>query len=57
MKRKMDGIKSFGFITIIAIVLLQCSFATRENEIDGDLKLDLVADEVKEKAQKGKWYE
>ena len=54
MKRKMDGIKSFGFITVIAIVFLQCSFAMRENEIDSHMKFDLVADEVKEKTQKGK---
>ena len=56
MKRNMGGIKSFGYITLGAIVLLQCSIATRKNEIEGDLKLNLVADKVKEKAQKGKWY-
>ena len=54
MKTKLNGIKFFGYFTIIVIVLLKCSFAMRENKLDGDPKFDVVADEVKEKAQKSK---
>ena len=54
MKRKLNGIKSFGYFTLIAMVLLQCSLAKRENKLHGDPKFDVVADEVKEKAQKRK---
>ena len=56
MKRKLNGIKFFGYFTIIVIVLLKCSFAMRENKLDGDPKFDVVADEVKEKAQKSKYF-
>ena len=54
MKRKLNGIKSLGYFTLIAMVLLQCSLAKRENKLHGDPKFDVVADEVKEKAQKRK---
>ena len=54
MERKLNGIKFFGHFTLFAIVLLQCSFAVREKKLDGDTKFDVVADEVKETAKKGK---
>ena len=54
MKRKINGIKSLGYFTLIAMVLLQCSLAKRENKLVGHPKFDVVADEVKEKAQKSK---
>ena len=52
MKRKLNGIKFFWHFTLIAIVLPQCSIAIREKKSDGDTKFNLVADEVKETAQK-----
>ena len=54
MKRKLNGIKSFGYLTLVALVVQQCSFAMRENMLDGNTKFDVVADEVKEKAHKSK---
>ena len=54
MKRKLNGIKFFRHFTLIAIVLLQCSFAIREKKLDGDTKFNVVANEVKEKTQKSK---
>lgn len=52
MKRTLNGIKLFSYLTLIAIVVLQCSFAMRENMLDGDTKFDVVADEVKGKPLK-----
>jgi len=52
MKSTLNGIKFFGYFTLIAIVLLKCSFAKRENKLSGDPKFDVVADEVKETKQK-----
>ena len=54
MKRKLNEIKSFGYLTLVALVVQQCSFAMRENMLDGNKKFDVVADEVKEKAHKSK---
>ena len=54
MKSTLNGIKFFGYFTLIAIVLLKCSFAKRENKLSGDPKFDVVADEVKETKQKSK---
>ena len=56
MKKKLNGIKSFGYLTLVAIVVQECSSAMRENMLDGDTKFDVVADEVKEKAHKSKQY-
>ena len=53
MKRKLDGIKLLLYLTLFAVVLKQCHFAKTMNDMDGDSKLDLVADKVKEKTAKG----
>ena len=52
MKRKEYGDISFGCYALLTIFFLNASTAMTTNELDADLKLDLVADKVKEK---GKW--
>jgi len=52
MKRNMHGIISFWFTILVAVALINCSFAMSFNDMVGDSKIDLVADEVKERVEK-----
>ena len=52
MTRKVGCIKFFLYSSFIAVVLVQSCFAKTKTDSDGDLKLDLVADEVKEGSEK-----
>ena len=37
---------------LVAVVLIECSFAITFNDMVGDSKIDLVGDKVKEKVEK-----
>ena len=52
MKRNVHGIIPFGFTILVAVALIKCSFAISFNDMVGDSKIDLVADEVKERVEK-----
>ena len=52
MKRNMHGIISFWFTILVAVALINCSFAMSFHDMVGDSRIDLVADEVKERVEK-----
>ena len=54
MPRKGGKIVSIVCFTLIALTFIKCCTATADAELDADQKVNLVADEVKASARKGK---
>ena len=54
MPRKGGKIVSIVCFTLIALTFIKCCTATADTEFDADQKVNLVADEVKAEALKGK---
>ena len=54
METKGGKIVSLVCFSLIALTCIQCCIAIADTELDADLKVDLVADEVKAMASKGK---
>ena len=52
MTRKLGNIKFVLYLTFIAVVLVQFSVAKTDTDSDGDLKLNLVGDKVKDGSAK-----
>ena len=54
METKGGKIMSIVCFTLIVLTFILCNIAIADTELDADLKVDLVADEVKEMKSKGK---
>ena len=54
MERKGGKIVSFVSFILVALTFMRCCIAIADTELDPDLKVDLVADEVKARKSIGK---